>query len=165
MGKYSRAELERALARYNEARDKASETGDWTVWAEVFTDDADYIEHAFGVFKGKDEIREWITKVMAPFPHMTFPQDWVAFDEENGAVVFQFQNRLAHPTDPNGKPFQFPTWTRLTYAGNDKWSCEEDIYNPARDATRVVTEWLKAGGKLEAAPTLEMQHLAPALAK
>jgi len=43
----------------------------------VFTEDADYIEHAFGVFKGRDRIRDWITKVMAPFPHMTVPQDWV----------------------------------------------------------------------------------------
>lgn len=165
MGQYSRAELERALASYNMARDRASETGDWTIWVEVFTDDADYIEHAFGVFKGKGQIRDWITTVMAPFPHMTFPQDWVAFDEENGAVVFQCQNRLEHPTDSNGEPFQFPSWTRLTYAGNGKWSCEEDIYNPARDANRVIAAWIKAGGKLEAEPTLAMQHMAPTLAK
>jgi ketosteroid isomerase-like protein len=148
MARYTRADLERALQTYNAARDKASETGDWSIWAEVFTDDADYIEHAFGVFKGKAAIRDWITKVMAPFPHMTFPQDWVAYDEETGSVVFQCQNRLEHPTDPKGEPFQFPTWTRLVYAGNGKWSCEEDVYNPGRDAGRVVGAWVKAGGKL-----------------
>ena len=158
MGTYTRAELEAGLRIYNAARDRASETGDWSIWAEVFTDDADYVEHAYGTFKGRAAIRDWITKVMAPFPHMTFPQDWVAFDETAGAVVFQCQNRLAHPTDSAGAPFEFPTWTRLVYAGNGKWSCEEDIYNPARDANRVIGAWLKAGGTLAAPFQVDMKH-------
>jgi hypothetical protein len=164
MAKYSRAELSSALVAYNRARDRASETGDWSIWAEVFTEDADYIEHAYGTFKGKEAIRKWITGVMAPFPHMTFPQDWVAYDEPNGCVVFQCQNRLSHPTDPKGAPFQFPSWTRLTYAGGSLWSCEEDIYNPARDANRVIAAWLKAGGKLRVPPSVAMKH-GPAQAK
>jgi ketosteroid isomerase-like protein len=158
MGRYTRAELEEGLRLYNAARDRASLTGDWSIWADVFTDDADYIEHAYGNFKGKAQIQDWITKVMAPFPHMTFPQDWVAFDEAQGAVVFQCQNRLEHPTDPKGPPFEFPTWTRLVYAGGGKWSCEEDIYNPHRDGNRVIGAWLKAGGKLAAPFQLEMKH-------
>ena len=152
MSKYPRAELEAALRVYNDARDRASSTGDWGVWADLFTEDADYVEHAYGVFKGRNQIRDWITKVMAPFPHMTFPQDWVAYDEETGAIVFQCQNRLEHPSDPEGAPFQFPSWTRLVYAGNGKFSYEEDVYNPARDADRTVRAWIVAGGKLACAP-------------
>lgn len=158
MAKYSRVELERALQVYNEARDRASVTGDWSIWAEVFTDDAEYVEHAYGIMHGKEQIRDWITKVMAPFPHMTFPQDWVVYDEDNGAVLFQCQNRLEHPTDPNGEPFQFPSWTRLVYAGSNKWRSEEDIYNPARDANRVIRAWLAAGGRFETPPQIDMQH-------
>ena len=158
MQRYSREEIARAFGAYNHARDQASQTGDWAIWAEVFTDDADYIEHAYGAFKGKDQIREWITKVMAPFPHMTFPQDWIVIDEDSGTVTFQCQNRLEHPSDLNGEPFQFPTWTRLTYAGDDRWSCEEDVYNPARDADRVIGQWLKAGGKFKTAPLIDMKH-------
>ena len=74
MGKYTRKELEEALASYNAARDKASETGDWNIWAEIFTEDADYIEHAYGVFKGRDQIRKWVPEGMAPCPHLPFPQ-------------------------------------------------------------------------------------------
>lgn len=158
MGKYTRRELEDALRIYNEARDRASETGDWNIWANLFTEDADYIEHAYGDFKGREQIREWITQVMAPFPHMTFPQDWVTFDEDNGCILFQCQNRLEHPTDPNGEPFQFPNWTRLTYAGNGKFSCEEDIYNPARDAHRTVAGWIQAGGKFEVPFQIDIKH-------
>jgi hypothetical protein len=158
MGKFTRQELQQALAIYNKARDESSRTGDWSIWAGVFTEDAHYIEHAFGEFRGRAAIREWITKVMAPFPYMTFPQDWVAFDEDTGAIIFQCQNRLDHPTDPNGEPFQFPTWTRMVYAGNGLFSSEEDIYNPLRDANRVITAWSKAGGKFASPPLVQMQH-------
>ena len=158
MAEFTRQELQQALEIYNRARDAASRTGDWSIWAAVFTEDAHYVEHAFGEFHGREAIRDWITKVMAPFPHMTFPQDWVAFDEANGAIVFQCQNRLEHPTDPQGEPFQFPTWTRLVYAGNGLFSSEEDVYNPLRDANRVISAWGKAGGNFASPPLLSMQH-------
>jgi ketosteroid isomerase-like protein len=158
MGKYTRAELEAAFAEYNDARDRASQTGDWSIWADVFTDDVHYVEHAYGEFHGKEAVRVWITKVMEPFPHMTFPQDWYAIDEDNGAIVFQCQNRLEHPTDPDGEPFQFPSWTRLVYGGDMKWKMEEDVYNPARDAPRVIAAWLEAGGKLASDDLLPMKH-------
>ncbi len=158
MGKFTRKELEQALERYNRARDEASRTGDWSPWADLFTEDAQYVEHAFGEMHGREAIRDWITKVMAPFPHMTFPQDWVVFDEDNGAILFQCQNRLEHPTDPNGEPFQFPNWTRLLYAGNGLFCGEEDVYNPARDGNRVVSAWLAAGGRLACPPMLDILH-------
>ena len=158
MAGFTREELQHALELYNHARDEASRTGDWSIWAAMFTEDAHYVEHAFGEFHGREAIREWITNVMAPFPHMTFPQDWVAFDEANGAIVFQCQNRLEHPTDPKGAPFQFPSWTRLIYAGNGLFSYEEDVYNPLRDANRVVSAWAKAGGKFASPPLVSMKH-------
>ena len=158
MGKFTRQELQHALEIYNTARDQASRTGDWSAWTRLFTEDVHYVEHAFGEFHGREAVRDWITKVMAPFPHMTFPQDWVAFDEEKGAIVFQCQNRLEHPTDPKGAPFEFPSWTRLIYAGNGMFSEEEDVYNPNRDANRVVTEWIKAGGKLADTFQVDMKH-------
>jgi hypothetical protein len=33
----------------------------------------------------------------------------------------------------------------LHYAGNGKWSYEEDVYNP-REAQAVVEAWIAAGG-------------------
>ncbi len=158
MAKYSREELLEALESYRKARDEASRTGDWNIWAEVFTEDAHYIEHAYGELRGREAIRDWITKVMAPFPNMSFPQDWWVIDEQNGAVVFQCQNLLAHPTDPGAEGFGFPTWTRLVYGGNGKWQSEEDIYNPARDAPRAIKAWREAGGVFQSAELAKMAH-------
>jgi ketosteroid isomerase-like protein len=158
MPKYPRAEIEAALADYRRARNEASRTGDWSIWAAVFTEDAHYIEHAYGELHGREQICDWITKVMAPFPHMTFPQDWLVIDEENAAVVFQCQNLLAHPTDPDGESFGFPTWTRLVYGGNGKWASEEDVYNPSRDAPGVLKAWREAGGEFASAELSKMRH-------
>ncbi len=158
MGQYPREELEAALERYRKARDEASCSGDWNIWANVFTEDAHYIEHAYGEMHGREAIRDWITKVMAPFPHMTFPQDWWVIDEENGAVVFQCQNLLEHPTDPSQPGFGFPSWTRLVYAGGGRWKSEEDVYNPSRDAPAVIKAWREAGGRFESPELSKMKH-------
>ena len=117
-----------------------------------------YIEHAYGELHGREAVRAWIISVMAPFPHMRFPQDWVAYDEDNGAVIVMIKNLLDHPTDPAGEPFWFPNWTRLVYAGDNLWSSEEDIYNPRRDAARAVGGWLKAGGELRTDEIPSPQH-------
>jgi hypothetical protein len=154
----SREELESAFARYNEARVHAQKTGDWNAWADCFTEDVHYIEHAYGEFHGREAVRQWISQVMAPFPEMTFPQDWVTFDTDNGAVIFQCQNRLPHPSDPNGEPFQFPNWTRLVYGGGGLWKSEEDVYNPAKDAHPVIRDWVKAGGSFATAEQVSMAH-------
>ena len=144
MGRFSRAEIDEALAHYDEVVAECTRSGDWSPYADLFTEDCEYLEHHYGTFHGREAVREWIVGVMAPFPHMRFPQDWVAYDEQNDAVVIGIQNVLDH----GGQSFGFPNVTRLVYAGDNLFSSEEDVYNPARDAARVVGEYLKAGGPL-----------------
>src|SRR5262245_62935019 len=92
MGRYAREEIEQAFERYKWARDEASRTGDWSIWANCFTPDAHYIEHAYGEIDGREAIDKWITEVMAPFPTMTFPYTWEVFDEKTDAYVFEALN-------------------------------------------------------------------------
>ncbi len=157
MGIYSREELEKALHDYGAVVEECSRSGDWRPFADCFTEDVTYIEHAYGVMHGRETVREWIVGVMAPFPHMRFNHDWVAYDEEQGAIVVQINNILDHPTEP-GVTFGFPNWTRLVYGGNGLFSSEEDCYNPQRDAPRVVGEWMAAGGRFATTDFLPMQH-------
>jgi hypothetical protein len=158
MGSYAREEILEAFERYKRARDEASRTGDWSPWADCFTEDAHYVEHAYGELHGREAIRTWITGVMAPFPRMTFPQDWWVLDEANGAVVFQCQNQLPPPFATDDCPFQFPNWTRLVYGGDGLWKSAEDVYNPARDAPRVLKAWIAAGGRFESHEQVAMKH-------
>jgi hypothetical protein len=64
---HSRAELEQAFASYCALREQSSRTGDWAIWGNQFSDDARYLEHAYGELHGRDAIVAWITGVMAPF--------------------------------------------------------------------------------------------------
>jgi hypothetical protein len=153
MGRFSRSEIDEGLARYDAVVEECTRSRDWSPFADLFTEDCVYTEHAYGVFHGREAVREWIVGVMAPFPHMRFPQDWVAYDDDNDAVVIGIQNVLDH----DGTAYGFPNWTRLVYAGDGLFSSEEDIYNPVRDAPRVVGEWMKAGGRL-AVPVPKVAH-------
>lgn len=160
MAKFSRAELEEAYKIYEAAVSKASATGDWAEWADtLFTEDATYLEHAYGEFQGREAIKEWIVATMAPYPDMRFPVDWALFDEENGAIVMCVQNVWIDPSDPKSDRFGFPNWTRLVYAGDGRFSMEEDIYNPFRDAPRVMKDWMQAGGKMQTELKIKMKHV------
>jgi hypothetical protein len=89
---------------------------------------------------------------------MHFAHSWVAYDDENDAIVVEIQNLLAHPTDP-GVSFGFPNLTRLVYGGDGLFSSEEDVYNPHRDAPAVIGQWLKAGGQLASPPQVDMKFV------
>jgi len=133
MGTYSKQELEDAFAEYQRVAAVAARTGEWGPWADLFTEDATYEEHVYGTFHGRDEIAAWISHTMAQpgADQMTsFPIAWYIIDEDRGWIVCQVWNRMADPGD--GSVHQAYNFTLLKYAGNGKWSYEEDIYNPAR---------------------------------
>ncbi|TSE01924.1 nuclear transport factor 2 family protein [Skermania sp. ID1734] len=153
MGRFDRAEVFEALRDYEANVARCSTTGDWTGFPDRLTEDVEYIEHAYGTFVGRDAVREWIVEVMAPFPHMRIEQNWVAYDEANDAVVFEVDNILDDP-GAGGAEFAFPNITRLVYGGDGLFKSQEDIYNPARDAGRVIGAWVRAGGKLAARPAV-----------
>jgi hypothetical protein len=158
MGRFTRDEIQAALDHYTTVVEGCTASGDWSPFADLFTEDVHYIEHHYGEMHGREALREWIVEVMTPFPHMTFPHDWIAWDDDNDAVVIGIQNQLNHPTDPDGEPFKFANWTRLVYAGDGLFSSEEDVYNPNRDAPRVVGAWIAAGGKLETDSIPQPKH-------
>ncbi len=128
---FSRGELESEFEAYRARGAAAGASGDWSPWADQFTENAVYVEHLFGRFEGREAIREWITSTMSEFPNdqfTSFPVEWAMFDDDRGWIVCEVQNRLTDPGD--GSIFQAPNYTKLHYAGDGMWSYEEDVYNP-----------------------------------
>ena len=90
---------------------------------------------------GREAIRSWISETMSTYPGNAmpeFPIGWSVIDEERGWVVCQVWNRMADPGD--GSIHQAYNVTILKYAGDGRWSYEEDIYSPAHFAS-MIKEW------------------------
>jgi predicted SnoaL-like aldol condensation-catalyzing enzyme len=141
---FPRDEVESEFLQYRKRGEIAVATGDWDQWADQFTPDAQYREHHFGYFNGQDEIRAWIKGVMQPFPTMEFPVKWAVI---NGNRVSALIPNILPPPEGDDGYYGFDVNTILHYAGDGKWSYEEDVYSP-REAEEVVQRWVAAGGKV-----------------
>ncbi len=141
---HSLDEIESEFQAYRERGRIAVATGDWNQWADQFAADARYREHHYGAFNGQAEIRSWITGVMQPFPTMEFPVAWHHI--EGNRVNALIPNVLPDPIGGDAY-FGFDVHVILHYAGDGKWSYEEDVYNP-REAQQAIESWLAAGGTI-----------------
>lgn len=149
--RWSRAELESAFEGYQRTVVEATETGNWNLFADMFTEDATYVEHAYGNFAGREEIREWVVRTMTSFPgnHMPeFPAAWYTVDEDRGVVICEIRNPMRDLGD--GRTHEASNLTILHYAGDGLWSCEEDVYNPMK-FLQMVKRWCRSA---DAAGTL-----------
>ena len=138
MGRWTRQELEQQFAHYEAVAQQAATSGDWNAWAELFTEDAEYIEHLYGTMQGREAIRAWITETMSSYPGdqmAAFPVEWSIVDEDRGWIACQIWNRMADPGD--GSVHQAYNFTLLKYAGEGLWASEEDIYNPAHFVSMI----------------------------
>ena len=60
MGRWTREELENAFDAYKAAALKGGTTGDWTEWANCFTEDCTYKEHLYGEIGGRAAVLAWM---------------------------------------------------------------------------------------------------------
>jgi len=141
---WHRDELQAAHDHFVHVANECAGVGEWRPWVELFTEDADYVEHLFGTFHGREEIHRWISTTMAEWPNSemtSFPHDWCVCDVERGWWVCQIENRMADPGD--GGLYQASNLTVLHYAGDMRFSYEEDVYNPSEFAP-MISAWMKA---------------------
>jgi ketosteroid isomerase-like protein len=114
-------EVQAALAAYVALRERI-ERGEatWTDLAEIFTDDAVFIDPAYGRVEGLDAIRRFLDESMRGLEDWRFPIEFTAVDGDN--VIIKWTQVL-----PNGR--RQSGYTRLIYAGEGKFRYEEDQLN------------------------------------
>jgi hypothetical protein len=142
-GRFSAEEITEAYAAMHARVQQYAATGEWDGFADNFTEDAEYVEHAFGTFRGRDEIRAWSVRTMTTFPGgvMTgFPLAWLVVDVPTSRLVCEVRNLMPDPGD--GTALEEPNITIMTYAGDGLFSREEDVYNPMRFA-RMAVRWAR----------------------
>lgn len=114
-----RETLERYLALRQDVDDRKRP---WSDLVEFFTDDAVFIDPAWGRIQGIDEIRQFLVDSMTGIEDWTFPVDriWVDGDE----VGIKYRQVLPGGREQSG-------YSTLVYAGGGKFRYEEDILNMA----------------------------------
>ena len=131
-GRFSAEEITEAYAAMHARVQGYAATGNWDGFADNFTEDAEYVEHAFGTFRGRDEIRAWSVRTMTTFPGgvMTgFPLAWQVVDAPSSRLICEVRNLMPDPGD--GTHLEESNMTIMTYAGDGLFSPRGGRLQPA----------------------------------
>ncbi|MFO0688496.1 MAG: nuclear transport factor 2 family protein [Myxococcota bacterium] len=132
---HPRAEVEAACHEYV----RRANINDWNLWTDIFTEDVLYVDHAYGVFRSREEVRKWMVPLMKTMPEMRFVPGFLVIQ---GDLVINYNwNRWPNP-DGSAEPYDdwrnpqalslyehhFPCVTINVYGGNGLFAYEEDLY-------------------------------------
>ena len=125
---HAREEVQAAIERYIAVRDniKAGH-GTWRDLAQFFTDDAVFIDPAWGRVQGIDEMKRTVFgEAMEGLEDWQFPTEFFAIDGDNVVVKWK---QLLPGSRSDGSPYTQSGYSTLIYAGDGKFCYEEDLLN------------------------------------
>lgn len=121
----------------------------WPALADLFTDDAVYIDPAWGRIEGRDEIRTFMEESMTGLEDWTFPIEFIAI--EGDQVVVKWTQELPG-TRADGTRWSQSGYSTLLYAGDGRFSYEEDLLNMAHVIEDIVASGWTPGPGFTAPP-------------
>ena len=126
---HHREEVQAVVERYHEMRrriDEGLEPNGFGALADFYTDDAVYVDAAWGRIEGKAEIAHWLEHSMVGLGDWRFPIEFTAIEGDDVVVKW---TQIIPGTRADGRPYTQSAFSRLRYAGDGKFSYEEDTYN------------------------------------
>lgn len=124
---HARDEVQAAVDAYVALRRRIDAgEGEWSELADHFTDDVVFIDPAWGRVEGNDELRTFFVESMIGLEDWTFPVEFTAIDGDD--VIIKWLQEMPG-TRPDGTPCVQSGVSTLHYAGDGKFSYEEDLLN------------------------------------
>ena len=125
---HSHEEVKAAIDRYIAVRDQINAgNGTWRDLAQFFTDDAVFIDPAWGRVTGIDEMKATVFgDAMVGLEEWTFPVEFYAIEGDNVLIKWK---QLLPGRRADGRPYEQSGVSTLIYAGNGKFRYEEDLLN------------------------------------
>ena len=139
---FPREEVKATVDRYHELRrriDEGLEPDAFGSLADFYTEDAVYVDGAWGRLEGRETIARWLVDSMLGMEDWKFPVEFTA--DRGRRRGGQVDPDHAADRKPDGTPYRQSGYSRLVYAGDGKFSYEEDTYNMAH-----VLEDIEASG-------------------
>jgi len=154
------AEAKAAYLRYVAGREAVTR-GERT-WSslgeEFFTDDAVFIDPAWGRVEGREAIAAFMDESMTGLEEWTFPEGWTMADGDR--VVSMWWNRLPG-TRPDGTPYQAVGLSVLHYAGDGRFSYESDLLNMAEVMELILASGWVPPGAMNMPPAAPDRNVTP----
>ena len=145
---HPREEIEETIARYIAVREEIDAgNGTWTDLLQFFTDDIVYIDPAWGRVEGIDNVRTFMVDSMAGLDDWTFPIEFTAIEGDD--VVVKWTEVIPKPDGTSATQSAF---SRLIYAGDGKFSYEEDLLNMVHVLDDIATSGWKPTGPMNMPP-------------
>lgn len=136
---HERDEVAAAVTTYVALREAIERGGrTWTDLAELFTDDVVYIDPAWGRIQGKAALLEFLDESMRGLEDWSFPVEYTAIDGDTVVVKWW---QILPGSKPDGSSWVQSGISTLVYAGDGRFSYEEDLLNMTH-----VLEDLSASG-------------------
>jgi ketosteroid isomerase-like protein len=126
---HPRDEVQAVVDRYHRLRariDQGLEPNGFGSLADFYTDDAVYVDAAWGRIEGRPAIAHWLEHSMVGLMDWQFPVEFTAI-EGNDVVVKWTQ--VIPGLRADGRPFTQSAYSRLRYAGDGRFDYQEDLYN------------------------------------
>ena len=136
-----REEVQTTVDRYHELRnriDEGLEPDAFGALADFYTEDAVYIDGAWGRVEGREAIANWLVDSMVGMEDWKFPVEFTAIEGDDVVVKW---TQIMPRSKPDGTPYRQSGYSRMIYAGDGRFSYEEDTYNMAH-----VLEDIEASG-------------------
>lgn len=127
MTDFDAEEIREVYGRYVATRERI-QAGElpWSALGEFFTEDAVFIDPAWGRVEGREALIAWFDESMEGLQDWTFPEAWTVV--EGDRVVSFWWNRLPGSRD-DGTPHQAPGVSILRYGGDGRFFYEHDLLN------------------------------------
>jgi ketosteroid isomerase-like protein len=121
-------EVRAAIERYIAVRDDINAgKGTWRDLAQFFTDDAIFIDPAWGRVQGIEELKRTVFgEAMEGLEDWQFPTEFYAIDGDNVIVKWQ---QILPGQRADGSRYKQSGYSTLIYAGDGKFCYEEDVLN------------------------------------
>lgn len=150
MAPFSEQEIRDTHRRYIETR-RRIEAGElpWDALAAFFTDDATFIDPAWGRVEGIAAIRTFLIESMAGLDDWEFPHELLSVHGDR--LVTRWQNRLPGKR-ADGTFYEAPGYSLMIYAGEGKFSFEEDVLNMVHVLELIRESGWKPVGTFHAPP-------------
>lgn len=145
------SEVRAALDAYVDLRARIGRhEATWTDLADLFTEDAVYIDPAWGRLTGNAELRRFFDESMRGLEDWDFPIEFTAI---SGDTVVIKWTQLLPTTRADGSRYAQSGISTLVYAGDGKFSYEEDLLNMTHVMEDIVESRWRPGPGFIAPPT------------